>query len=124
MDYPVRGASAELGRADIADLCIGKMLANASVGKDRIWQNTDRNAIRSNGLDLGIESGYQQRAMAGVGDGQDLAAHIDHGQLDGDKHIDGRKFCEHEPVDTRQQIARMLRPFCGGANQGAERGGE
>jgi hypothetical protein len=37
MDYPVRGASAELGRADIADLCIGKMLANASVGKDGIW---------------------------------------------------------------------------------------
>jgi hypothetical protein len=37
MDYPVRGASAELGRADIADLCIGKMLANASVGKDAIW---------------------------------------------------------------------------------------
>lgn len=33
----VRRASAEQGRGDIADRCIGKVLANAPVGKDGIW---------------------------------------------------------------------------------------
>jgi len=33
----VRQASAELSRADIADLCIGTMLANAPAGKDGVW---------------------------------------------------------------------------------------
>jgi hypothetical protein len=33
----VRQASAELSRADMADVCIGKMLANAPVGKDGVW---------------------------------------------------------------------------------------
>ena len=33
----VRQSSAELGRADIADICIGKVLSHAPVGKDRVW---------------------------------------------------------------------------------------
>ncbi|MEA2758744.1 MAG: hypothetical protein QOH65_1357, partial [Methylobacteriaceae bacterium] len=33
----VREVSTELSRADIADLCIGKILAHASVGKDGVW---------------------------------------------------------------------------------------
>lgn len=33
----VRQASAKLSRADIADLCIGKMLANAPVGQGDVW---------------------------------------------------------------------------------------
>ena len=33
----VRKASAELGRAEIADHCIGEMLANAPVGTDDVW---------------------------------------------------------------------------------------
>jgi hypothetical protein len=33
----VRQACAELSRADIADLCTGKVLANSPVGKDDVW---------------------------------------------------------------------------------------
>ncbi len=33
----VRKASAELSRAEIADVCIGKVLANAPVGQDGVW---------------------------------------------------------------------------------------
>jgi hypothetical protein len=33
----VRQSSAELSRADIADICIGKVLSNAAVGKDGVW---------------------------------------------------------------------------------------
>lgn len=33
----VRRASAELSRADIADLCIGKVLAHAPIGVDSVW---------------------------------------------------------------------------------------
>src|SRR5262249_7410183 len=35
--WTVRRAGAELSRADIADVCIGKLLANAPVGADGIW---------------------------------------------------------------------------------------
>ena len=33
----VRQSSAELSRADIADICIGKLLAHAPIGKDGVW---------------------------------------------------------------------------------------
>jgi hypothetical protein len=33
----VRKDSDELGRADVADFCIGRLLANAPVGKDGVW---------------------------------------------------------------------------------------
>jgi addiction module HigA family antidote len=33
----VRQSSAELSRADIADICIGKVLSHAPVGKDGVW---------------------------------------------------------------------------------------
>lgn len=35
----VRKACAELDRADIADVCLGKLLSNASIGKDEVWPN-------------------------------------------------------------------------------------
>lgn len=35
----VRKACAELDRADIADVCLGKLFSHASVGKDGVWPN-------------------------------------------------------------------------------------
>lgn len=35
----VRKACAELDRVDIADVCLGKLLSNASVGEDGVWPN-------------------------------------------------------------------------------------
>ena len=35
----VRKACAELDRADIADVCLGRLLSNASVGEDGVWPN-------------------------------------------------------------------------------------
>src|SRR5205823_10972528 len=33
----VRKSCAELSRTEVADLCLGKLLANAPVGKDGVW---------------------------------------------------------------------------------------
>lgn len=78
----VRQASAELSRADIADLCIGKLLANAPVGKDGVWpcepvrqmmediqsesmmQGTHTGVYNLRGVVVRGEGGNQERELA------------------------------------------------------------
>jgi hypothetical protein len=78
----VRQTSAELSRADIADLCIGKMLANAAEGKDGVWpcepvrqvmediqsesmmQGAHTSVYNSRGVHWRGEGGNQERELA------------------------------------------------------------
>jgi len=71
-----RQASAELSRADIADYCIGEMLANAPVGKDGVWPcepvRQVMEDIQSESMMEGARIGvYNSRGVHGRGEGGD-----------------------------------------------------
>jgi hypothetical protein len=78
----VRQASTELSRADIADICIGKLLSHAPVGKDGVWpcepvrdvieeiqsepmmQGAQTGVYNSRGAHFRGEGGAQERELA------------------------------------------------------------
>ena len=78
----VRQSSAELSRADIADICVGKILAHAPVGEDGVWpcepvrqvmeeiqsesmmQGAHNGVYNSRGVHWRGEGGDQERALA------------------------------------------------------------
>lgn len=72
----VRQASGELSRADIADLCIGKMLAHAPVGKDGVWPcepvRDVMEEFQSDSMMRGAHTGvYNSRGVHSRGEGGD-----------------------------------------------------
>jgi addiction module HigA family antidote len=78
----VRQSCAELGRADIADMCIGKVLSCAPIGKDGVWpcepvrdvmedvqsesmmRGAHTGVYNSRGVHWGGEGGDQERELA------------------------------------------------------------
>lgn len=72
----VRQACGELGRADVADICIGKVLSHAPVGKDGVWPcEAVRNVmedIQSEHMMDGAHTGvYNSRGVVCRGEGGD-----------------------------------------------------
>lgn len=72
----VRKSCAELSRADVADTCLGRMLANAPVGKDGAWPcEPVRQAmedIQSDAMMRGAHTGvYNSRGVVWRGEGGD-----------------------------------------------------
>jgi hypothetical protein len=72
----VRQSSAELSRADIADICIGKVLSSAPVGKDGIWPcepvRDVMEEIQSESIMSGAQTGvYNSRGVHWRGEGGD-----------------------------------------------------
>ncbi|MGR8964228.1 hypothetical protein [Rhizobium leguminosarum] len=70
----VRKACAELDRADIADVCIGKLLSNAPAGEDGVWPNEEvRDVIedlQSEDVTSGTHTGlYNARGVHWRGEG-------------------------------------------------------
>lgn len=72
----VRKSCAELSRAEIADVCLGKLLASAPVGEDQVWPCTPvRNVmeeIQSEAMMRGAHTGvYNSRGVVWRGEGGD-----------------------------------------------------
>ncbi len=72
----VRQASAELSRADIADICIGKLLSHAPVGEDGVWPSEPvrqvMEEIQSESIMRGAHTGvYNSRGVHFGGRGGD-----------------------------------------------------
>jgi hypothetical protein len=72
----VRQASAELSRAEIADFCIGKMLASAPTGEDGVWPcepvRDVMEDIQSESMIKGAHNGvYNSRGVHFRGEGGD-----------------------------------------------------
>ncbi len=72
----VRHACAELARAEIGDVCIGQMLANAPVGKDGVWPcepvRDVMEEIQSEAMTRGAHTGiYNSRGVHWRGEGGD-----------------------------------------------------
>lgn len=72
----VRDSCAELGRLDVADLCIGKLLSGAPIGKDGVWPcETVRQAmeeVHSKNVMRGAHTGlYNSRGVTWRGEGGD-----------------------------------------------------
>jgi len=79
----VRKSCADLGRLEVADICLGRLLSNAPVGKDGVWPNEvvrdvmedlqsediSRGAhtglYNARGVHIRSEGGGQERALAG-----------------------------------------------------------
>lgn len=72
----VRDACAELGRLDIADVCIGKLLSSAPIGKDGVWPcepvRQAMEEVHSNEMMEGAHTGlYNSRGVTYRGEGGD-----------------------------------------------------
>lgn len=72
----VRQSSADLSRGDIADICVGKLLSHAAIGKDGIWPcepvREVMEEIQSESLMQGAQTGvYNSRGAHWRGEGGD-----------------------------------------------------
>jgi addiction module HigA family antidote len=70
----VRQSSADLSRGDVADICIGKMLSSAPVGKDGVWPcepvRDVMEDLQSESMMRGAQTGiYNSRGVHGGGAG-------------------------------------------------------
>ncbi len=70
----VRKLFSELDRAEIADVCLGKLLASSSEGKDRVWPNEAvrdvMEDLQSEEVSRGAHTGlYNARGMHWRGEG-------------------------------------------------------
>lgn len=72
----VRASCAELDRTEVADVCIGQLLSNASVGKDGVWPNEVvrdvMEELQSENISHGAQTGlYNSRGVHSRGEGGD-----------------------------------------------------
>jgi hypothetical protein len=125
----VREQCAELGRAEIADICIGKVLSHAPVGKDSVWPcepvRDVMEDIQSEPMMRGAHTGvYNFRGVHTRGEGGDqerdlankyrkwgLALQISHPFVSSKLLMALAKTYDHEASreDTRASIRRRLR---------------
>ena len=119
----------ELSRADIADLCIGKMLANAPVGKDGVWpcepvrevmediqsesmmEGAHNGVYNSRGVQWRGEGGDQERELAEKYRKWGQALQISHPYVSSKLLMALARTYEHEAnrEDTEAGIRRRLR---------------
>lgn len=125
----VRQACGELGRADVADICIGKVLSHAPVGKDGVWPcEAVRNVMEDiqseqmmNGAHTGVynsrgvvwrgEGGDQERELAGKYRKWSLALQVSHPFVASKLLMILATTYDHEASreDTEAGIRRRLR---------------
>lgn len=125
----VRQASAELSRAEIADLCIGKVLANAPVGEDGVWpcepvrqvmedvesesmmQGAHNGVYNSRGVHWRGEGGDQERELAEKYRKWGQALQVSHPYVSSKLLMELARTYEHEAnrEDTEAGIRRRLR---------------
>lgn len=125
----VRQSCAELSRADIADLCIGKLLANAPVGKDGVWpcepvrlvmediqsepmmQGAHTGVYNSRGVHWRGEGGNQERELAEKYRKWSQALQLSHPYVSSKLLMELARTYEHEAnrEDTEAGIRRRLR---------------
>jgi addiction module HigA family antidote len=125
----VRRLSSELDRAEIADICVGKLLAHAPVGEDGVWPNEAvrdvMEAMESEGISRGAHTGlYNARGAhwraEGGGQERGLAAkyrrwaealHFTHPFVSSSLLMSMVETYEHEAEqqDTEAGIQRRLR---------------
>lgn len=125
----VREASAKLGRGDIADLCIGKILANSPVGGDGIWpcepvrqvmedvqsepmmQGAHTGVYNSRGVHWRGEGGDQERELAKKYREWGQALQFSHPYVSSKLLMELARTYEHEAnrEDTEAGIRRRLR---------------
>lgn len=124
----VRRSCAELGRADIADSCIGKVLSCAPVGKDGVWPcEPVREVIEdiqsepmASGVQIGIydsrgahwcgEGGDQERELAEKYHKWSQALQVSHSFVASKLLMELAKMYDHEASreDTEATIRRRL----------------
>jgi hypothetical protein len=125
----VRQACAELGRGDIADLCIGKLLSHAPVGKDGVWpcevvrdvmediqseplmNGAHTGIYNSRGIHVRGEGGGQERELAEKYRKWGQALQVSHPFVASRLLLDLAKTYDHEASreDTEAGIRRRLR---------------
>lgn len=125
----VRQSCAELGRADIADLCIGKLLSHAPVGQDSVWpcepvrdvMEDIQSESLMNGAHTGVynsrgahwrgEGGNQERELAEKYRKWSQALQVSHPFVASKLLMDLAKNYDHEASrhDTEAGIRRRLR---------------
>jgi hypothetical protein len=125
----VRQASAQLSRAEIADLSIGKVLANAPVGEDGVWPCESvrqmMEDVQSESIMKGAHTGvYNSRGVHGRGEGGDQerelaekyrtwgqALQVSHPYVSSKLLMELARTYEHEAnlEDTEAGISRRLR---------------
>jgi addiction module HigA family antidote len=125
----VRQSCAELGRTDIADVCIGKLLSCAPVGKDGVWpcepvrdvMEDIQSESMMNGAHTGVynsrgvhwkgEGGDQERALADKYLGWGLALQVSHPFVASKLLMGLAKTYDHEASreNTEAGIRRRLR---------------
>lgn len=124
----VRDACAELGRLDIADVCIGKLLSHAPAGNDGVWpcepvrevmEDVHSKAMmdgartglyNSRGVTWRGEGGDQERALAAKYRAWGNALHYSHPFVASELLMGMARTYEQEAVreDTRAGIERRL----------------
>lgn len=125
----VRQSCAELSRADIADICIGKVLSCAPVGKDGVWpcepvrdvmeeiqsesmmQGAHTGVYNSRGAHWRGEGGDQERGLAGKYRKWGQVLQVSHPFVASKLLIELARTYEHEAnrEDTEAGIRRRLR---------------
>jgi hypothetical protein len=111
----VRQASAELSRANVADLCVGKLLANAPLGKDGIWPcepvREVMEEIQSESMHWRGEGGDQERELAEKYRKWGEALQLSHPYVSSKLLMDLAQTYEREAnrEDTEAGIRRRLR---------------
>ena len=125
----VRQSCAELSRADIADLCIGKVLSHAPAGNDGVWpceavrdvmediqseplmNGAHTGIYNSRGVHMRGEGGDQERELAEKYRKWSQALQVSHPFVASKLLIDLAKTYEHEASreDTQAGIRRRLR---------------
>lgn len=125
----VRRSCAELGRAEIADICIGKVLSHAPVGGDGVWPGEEARDVmedvQSEALIRGAHTGvYNSRGVHSRGEGgsqeRELAERyrmwgqalqVSHPFVAAKLLFDLAKTYDHEAIreDTEAGVIRRLR---------------
>jgi addiction module HigA family antidote len=125
----VREACSELGRGEIADICLGKLFANAPEGSDGVWpcepvrdvmediqsekisEGAHTGRYNSRGVHLRGERGDQERELAEKYRGWTQALQYSHPFLASTLLMSMVKTYEHEASreDTEAEIRRRLR---------------
>jgi hypothetical protein len=124
----VRGACSELGRADIADVCLGKLFAHAPEGSDGVWpcepvrdviediqsekisDGVGTGRFNSRGVHWRGEGGDQERELAGTYREWAQALQYSHPFVASSVLMAMAKTYEHEASleDTEAEIRRRL----------------
>lgn len=124
----VRQSCSELGRAEIADICIGKMLAGAPIGKDGVWpcepvrdviediQSEDlmrgahTGVYNSRGAHWRGKGGSQERELAEKYRAWSQSLQVSHPFVASKLLMDLAKTYDHEASreDTEEEIGRRL----------------